>query len=72
MGYYDQPDPIEMTLELVCENSDCENVAEYDVQINPQGGYYVWKCSKCGTVHDGEWEDPEPDPDAANDTRFDR
>lgn len=71
MGYYDQADPIEMTLKLECEEPGCENVAEYDVQINPQGGYYEWKCSKCDTPHDGEWENPGPDSDLAMDAARD-
>lgn len=74
MGYYDQPTPIERTLELECEGDgdevDCEQVAEYDVQID--GGVFEWTCEKCGTEHTvSDWYE-EPDADAANDLRFDR
>lgn len=78
MGYYDQPDPVERTLELECEaipgeedgaTEVCGHIDTYDI-VASSDGYFEFTCSKCGELQhrdDPALLYPEPDEDWGTD-----
>lgn len=78
MGYYDQPDPIEISTERTCDvipgeedgaTEVCGHEATYDLQVS-RTGHHEFTCEKCGGLNDQEDDSlvyPEPDEDYGRD-----
>lgn len=56
-----------VVMNLLCETvDDCGFYGDVDVTVD-DGGLGYWTCPDCGTEHEIEMGDLEPDPDEAYD-----